>query len=139
MTNLYKEINDNLQEPLLEMARIGFTNDSYEVYVNTDDPGDIPHFHYRKKGTWEGHTCIRLDKPEYFQHGDKQATLNSKQKKELVNFLKSKPLKAKRFDTNWEYLINEWNANNSNIEIAEDTKMPDYNKLSTSKDKVGAF
>lgn len=138
MTNLYKEINDNLQEPLLEMARIGFTNDSYEVYVNTDDPGDIPHFHYRKKGTWEGHTYIRLDKPEYFQHGDKQATLNSKQKKELVNFLKSKPLKAKRFDTNWEYLINEWNANNSNIEIAEDTKMPDYNKLSTSKDKVGA-
>lgn len=129
MTNLYKEVNNNLQEPLYEMARIGFTNDSYEVYVNTDDPGDIPHFHYRKKTTWEGHTCIRLDKPEYFKHGNKQATLNAKQKKELIEFLNSKPIKTNRYDTNWEYLLDTWNINNSNVEISTDTKMPDYTKL----------
>ena len=31
------------QQELLEMARVGFTDDDYEVYVNTDDPGKIPH------------------------------------------------------------------------------------------------
>jgi len=134
MNNLYKSLQE--QQELYEIARIGFTNDSYEVYVNTDDGGDIPHFHYRKKGTWEGHTCIRLDKPEYFQHGDKQATLNSKQRKELVKFLQSKPTRTTRFSTNWEYLLDAWNANNSNVEIPVDLIMPDYNKLS-SKEKVG--
>lgn len=29
---------------LYEMARVGYMGD-YEVYVNTDDPGIIPHFH----------------------------------------------------------------------------------------------
>ena len=30
------------------MARIGFTDGGFEIYVNTDDGGNIPHFHYRK-------------------------------------------------------------------------------------------
>lgn len=36
---------------LLEMSRIGFTNDGFEVYINTDDEGNYPHFHYRTKGS----------------------------------------------------------------------------------------
>ena len=32
----------------LEIARIGFTDDEYEIYVVTDDNGKIPHFHYLK-------------------------------------------------------------------------------------------
>ena len=136
---MYKEIKNNLTEQgLFEMARIGFTNDSYEVYVNTDDPGNIPHFHYRKKGSWEGHTCICLTKPEYFHHGDKQASLNKKQIKELINFLNSKPIRTSRYNSNWEYLLDAWNMNNSNINIPEDYPMPDYSKLSTKdKNKVG--
>lgn len=129
---MYKEIKDNLkltEQDLYEMARIGFTNDSYEVYVNTDDLGSIPHFHYRKQGSWEGHTCIRLDKAEYFLHGDKQATLNAKQKKELIMFLQSKPTRKTMYATNWEYLLDAWNTNNSNVEISTDSSMPDYTKL----------
>lgn len=34
---------------IYEMARVGFTSDSFEVYVNTNDSGDTPHFHYRYK------------------------------------------------------------------------------------------
>lgn len=135
MRDIYSKIDELedltlREEDLLEIARIGFTSDGYEVYINTDDPGNIPHFHYRKKGSWEGHTCIRLDKPEYFLHGNKQAILNNKQKKELIYFLSAKPLKAKKFGTNWEFLLSMWNVNNSDIEISEDVQMPDYNKLS---------
>lgn len=117
------------EEDLMEMARIGFTNDGYEVYVNTDDPGNIPHFHYRKKGSWEGHTCIRLDKSEYFKHGNKQATLNTRQKKELNSFLSEKPLDTDNYNTNWEFLLNMWNVNNSNIKIDKTQIQPDYRNL----------
>ena len=40
---LYKNPN----QEVLGMARVGFTPDSYEAYVSTNDGGRIPHFHYR--------------------------------------------------------------------------------------------
>ena len=90
-------VNEN-KKNLTEMARIGFTDDGFEVYINTDDGfevyintddgGNIPHFHYRTKNTWEFHTCIRLDIAEYFHHDGKEDILNSKQRKQLVKFLK---------------------------------------------------
>ena len=76
---------------LTEMARIGFTDDMYEIYINTDDPGNIPHFHYRKANEWDKfHTCIKIATAEYFHHTGKEDVLNSKQRKELVKFLSSK-------------------------------------------------
>lgn len=62
-----------------EMTRIGFlpktTPFQYEIYVMTDDPGKIPHFHisirdYKKGGISgnEFHTCIDLTQPKYFHH-----------------------------------------------------------------------
>ena len=36
---------------LEEMATIGRTSDNYEIVVFTNDPGKIPHFHYRDAGT----------------------------------------------------------------------------------------
>ena len=110
------------------IARIGFTDDGFEVYINTDDGGNIPHFHYRTKGTWKFHTCIRLDSPEYFHHDGKEGILNSKQRKELVKFLNSTDL-HEQDKTHWQVLLKEWNRNNSNIEIDEETPMPDYLNL----------
>ena len=70
-------VNNNLTE----MARIGFTDDMYEIYINTDDPGNIPHFHYRKANKWsEFHTCIKIASAEYFHHTGKEDVLNSKQR-----------------------------------------------------------
>ena len=128
---MYKEINDNFNESedLFKMARVGYTNDSYEIYVNTDDSGNMPHFHYRKKGSWEGHTCICLEKSEYFHHEKKQAVLNKKQRKYLIDFLKAKPAKAPLYDTNWRYLVDVWNMNNSNVYVDSNLEMPDYMKL----------
>lgn len=121
-----KELSEDL---FLEMARIGFTEDGFEIYVHTDDAGNIPHFHYRDRTTvgQQFHTCIRLDKPEYFHHTGKEDVLNSKQKKNLIKFLNSKARSG--WSTNFEKVIDEWNVNNSDVEISYDQPMPDYAKL----------
>lgn len=125
------EIKDYAEMRLLgEMSRIGYLG-SYEIYIRTDDPGKIPHMHIwdRNSKGEKFHTYVRLDRAEYFHHTGKEDTLDSKQRKELVNFLK-KPYKNKKFNgTNWEYLLIQWNENNSDIEIDIDSKMPDYSQL----------
>lgn len=118
---------------LEEMATIGRTTDNYEIIVFTNDPGKIPHFHYRDASTRGSvfHTCIRLDKPDYFLHEGKTDKLNAKQKKELIKFLNANANKGKYFSgTNWNYLVAMWNnENNSDVYIDEDTIMPDYKQL----------
>lgn len=134
MKNVFSELNsiyeyEALRESmLLEMARVGFIDNKYEVYVHTDDPGNIPHFHIWDAETrgQKFHTCIRIDSPEYFHHTGKEDYLSSGMKKELVTFLRSKPSKLKRYDTNWEVVVDMWNANNSNTNVPEDIIMPDY-------------
>ena len=112
------------RENLTEMARIGFTDDGFEVYVNTDDGGNIPHFHYRTKGTWEFHSCIKLEKAEYFEHEGKEGKLNSRQRKELVKFLNK--VDEDENKTNWQIIVSEWNRNNSNVKVNKNLQMPNY-------------
>lgn len=140
MNGIFSELNsiydyEKLRESmLLEMARVGFIDDEYEVYIHTDDPGNIPHFHIWDAETrgQKFHTCIRIESPEYFHHTGKEAYLNSSMRKELVSFLKSKS-KNKRFSSNWEYLVSMWNDNNSKINVPEDITMPYYTKLPRKK------
>lgn len=140
MTNIFSELNsiynyEKLRESmLLEMARVGFIDDEYEVYIHTDDPGNIPHFHIWGAETrgQKFHTCIRIESPEYFHHTGKEDYLNSSMRKELVKFLSSKS-RNKRFSTNWEYLISMWNNNNRLINVPEDVTMSDYTKLPREK------
>ena len=116
-----------VKQDLLEMARVGYTNDNYEIYVNTNDSGKIPHFHYRDKDNWNNfHTCIQLKDAKYFLHGNKQNVLNSKQKKELILFL-NKPYN--KYMNNWQAILELWNKNNSDVEVDEDLEMPDYKNL----------
>lgn len=133
----------NKKKRLEEMAyKIGKTNDNYVIYVNSDDSGYIPHFHYvdetsmgkdKKKGF---HTCIKIEKPEYFLHEGKLDILNSKQRKELVEFL-AQPFNRSQFHgTNWEFIKMAWNDNNSKRDVDEDCKMPDYTDIIlTEEDK----
>lgn len=137
MNSVFSELNsiydyEKLRESmLLEMARVGFIDDEYEVYIHTDDPGNIPHFHIWDAETrgQKFHICIKLEVPEYFHHTGKEDYLNSGMKKELVKFLRNKPLRLKRYDTNWEVVVDMWNANNSKASIPDDTPMPDYMRL----------
>jgi len=115
------------EDMLLEMARVGFIGDEYEVFIHTNDPGHIPHFHMWDKATrgQNFHTCIRIDKPEYFYHTGKEGKLNSKIKKALMLFLTS-PHKNKRYSNNWEYMLSMWNDNNSTTFVSESSPIPNY-------------
>ena len=114
------------------MSRIGYSG-PLEIYVNTNDPGKIPHFHIRNKSNWEEfHSCIRIDKAEYFLHEGKEDTLNSKQRKELQKFMES-PVSlsryASKFDNNWELTCFLWDMNNSDVQIDPEIEQPDYSLL----------
>lgn len=126
-----KEVQEMYETELLnEMARVGFFSD-FEVWIRTDDPGNIPHFHVWDKNSKGGlfHTCVKIESPEYFHHNGKEDVFNSKQKKELTEFLNEKPAKSRWHPTNWDFILTLWNANNSKVEVPEDLPIPDYTKL----------
>lgn len=118
-----------------EMARVGFIGGKLEVYVWTDDPGNIPHVHIRDANS-QGHefeTCVRLDKADYFLHGHYTDKLNSSQKKALMSFMQDSP-KSPRYNTNYDLAVDMWNLNNSNVTITPQqnngtTLIPDYTGL----------
>ena len=122
----FKRLNEEL---LQEMARIGYL-DGYEIYIHTDDSGNIPHFHIwdRNSKGEKFHTCIQIKEPKYFHHTGKENILNSKQKKDLYNLLQL-PYRKNINITLWQHLIMSWNDNNSNILVDENQEMPDYTKL----------
>lgn len=127
------ELQDNKQE-LKEMARVGFLRDKkrkdketkYEVYVNTEDGGDKPHFHLRYDTDWDKfHTCIRIDCCEYFEHEGKEDKLDSNMRKQLVQFLKMEN-EDDETKTNWDIVVIEWNRNNSKRKVDKNIEMPNY-------------
>lgn len=115
---------------LFEMSRVGCFSD-FEVWVRTDDGGNIPHFHVWDKNSRGGlfHTCVQIAKPEYFRHTDKENVFNARQKHELVDFLRAKLAKSRWHSTNWDFIVTLWNANNLKAEVPEDIEIPDYSKL----------
>lgn len=144
MKNINEAMKNLKLKRLDEMAaRVGITKDNYLIYVNSDDKGFIPHFHYvdaasrgtdKKKGF---HTCIKIEKSEYFLHEGKMNTLNQSQREELNKFL-SQPFKRAKFSggTNWDYVVSLWNDNNSSKNVDEDLEMPDYTNIKlTEEDK----
>ena len=124
--------DENKRKDLMEMARVGFVS-GLEIYVNTDDAGNIPHFHIRDSVDWEKfHTCVQIEKAEYFIHGNKNDLLNHKQKVALNTFMNQAPSLSKyadRFKNNWELVCFLWDINNSEMIISDDVKQPDYSKL----------
>ncbi|MBR5825299.1 MAG: hypothetical protein IKY67_14295 [Paludibacteraceae bacterium] len=84
---------------LYEMASVGYfttfkengkqESPKFKVFVCGDE-GEIPHMHIWDDET-DGkkiHTCVCLDKIEYFHHTGKEDILTPKQKKFLFDFLK---------------------------------------------------
>lgn len=126
-----KRVIVNSQE-ILGMARVGYSG-KLEVYVNTNDGGNIPHFHLRDRIDWDKfHSCILILEPEYFEHEGNEHKLNAKQRKELHAFMNSKidnPKYADKFDNNWQLVCFLWDINNSDVEIPANAKMLDYRSL----------
>ena len=113
---------------LLEMAQIGNINKTLVIYVRSNDPGNIPHFHIVDKTTLgdKFHTCIKIETSEYFHHTGKVDVLNSKERKQLLDFLNnSNELGV----SNWKYLLLSWNTNNSTKKVNINIQIPDYTNI----------
>lgn len=128
-----KDFINGHREPLLEMARIGFMTPELEMYVNTHDSENIPHFHIRDHATKgnEFHTCIEIQKNWYFHHTGKEDFLNDKLRKRLIDFLNEEDEYGEQ---NWVLLMKEWNRNSSNIEVHLGTPMPNYMTIIDNRD-----
>lgn len=84
---------------LYEMSKVGELS-KYTIFINSDDPGNIPHFHIidsasyknKKTGPLEFHTCIEIGNPKYFHHKSerKEDKINKSFAKQLISFLSSK-------------------------------------------------
>ena len=117
---------------LTEYARVGFLgkNGGLEVYVMTDDPGYIPHFHVRDVTTRGGEvdTCIEITTNKYFLHGRHKDMLNSKLCKELAEFMEARCLNSK-YENNYELTVDMWNMNNSNTSVEYNGNIPNYREI----------
>lgn len=126
---------------LYEMASVGYFSTSknsgkpespkFKVFVNGSE-GDEPHIHIWDDETngCKFHTCVCLNKIEYFHHNGKEGVLTPKQKEFLVKFLKSECTKNKRYKTNWEYALSMWNDNNTDkTQVDETSEVLDYTLL----------
>ena len=144
MKTLNEYISTQSDNVILEMARVGWMGvgkdtQKYEIYIHTDDPGNIPHIHLRDYST-RGHefeTCISLVSAEYFLHGKYSDKMNNSLAKTFDNFMRA-PSRNKKYNTNFEYAIDMWNDNNSstNIEAQFDDNgniiIPDYTNINNS-------
>ena len=130
---------------LYKMAVVGYfttfnkngkqESQKFKVFV-CDDEFAIPHMHIWDDETngKNTHTCVCLNKIEYFHHTGKEDILTPMQKKYLVDFLKEE-CKNQRYKTNWEYALSMWNDNNTDkTQVDETSEVLDYTKL---KDKKG--
>ena len=124
------------RELLDEMARVGYMGKKkeFEIYVRTDDPGRIPHFHVRDSSTQgkEFEACVELKTNRYFSHGKYNDKLNTSQRKQLAQFMESP---NEYFPNNYMATIYAWNTNNSSekVEPAKDDEgniiVPNYRIL----------
>ena len=121
-------------ELLTEMARVGFMSD-LQVIVYTDDPGNVPHVHILDKEIpHRFDCCVKLEYPEYFDHGSHNDHLNASGRHRLNDFMNSK-CKDSRYENNYDLAVSMWNLNNSDktveLERYEDGRIivPDYSTL----------
>lgn len=144
MKSLNEYITAQPDEMILEMARVGWMGvgkniQKYEIYIHTDDPGNIPHVHLRDYATRgkQFETCISLVSGEYFLHGKYSDKMNNYLARAFDKFMKA-PSRNKKYDTNFEYAVDMWNDNNSstNVELKFDEQnniiIPDYKNINNT-------
>lgn len=107
-----------------------------EVYPNE---GPIPHFHiFKPDHSFE--TCICIYSANYFAHGGKyRDTLNSKQCKQLNEWLELQNYNNFAFSiTNWEAIVFAWGLGNPKCKSPNYQKVkmqPDYTRMLNFKDQ----
>lgn len=95
-----------------------------ELYIYTDDPGQIPHMHIHIQGQHD--VCIRFDSPNYFSHEKNNNTVSSKVAAWIDAILR---ITDDDDQTLWKFAVKSWNSNNSGSKLPLDLEQPDYTKL----------
>ena len=140
LAKVVNETTNDHREPLLEMARVGYINGQFEVYVHTDDGGHIPHVHIRDKATrgQQFETCVELKRSRYFLHGKYKDVMSGYMTKQFADFMKSQSHNSK-YQNNYEYAVDMWNDNNSIEKVIPQYDsngriiMPDYRTIMPNK------
>ena len=99
-----------------------------QVYSGT---GFIPHFRLVSENG-KFHTCICIDKPEYFHYGKYNGFLSSNQKKLLNEQLQQKAELLPNLPkvTIWQNIVITWNNDKTNkFKVDISKNMPDYTLL----------
>lgn len=119
--------------PFYEMTTVKGGFESIKIAVFGSE-GQIPHFHFYKgcaperaipKGKVKGGGCICFMRDRYFIHGNHCDTMNTREIKAMIDFLKGKS--AMGTVTRWKELINLWNTNNPDRpQIPYNTPIPKY-------------
>lgn len=92
-------------------------NRRFDVFVNANEGKNIKHFHIIAHDDSGDETCVQLGINQYFTHGNKTYTLNTKECKALNTFV-NQPKSFGRFTmTTYEYIVFTWNdMNKDNFE-----------------------
>ena len=126
---LLGSVNLSTEELLYEdcIGRVNLPNGVGEckIYVYSGE-GTIPHFHIIPKNDIE--CCICIYEPLYFNHGNKQGKLNSKQRKILNEWLKEANYANSKL-TNWEGIAYAWFIGNGDKYIPKNPKQPNYSDM----------
>ena len=112
---------------------LGLTNLGYcRIYVYSKEGKHIPHFHIISESS-KFECCVCIYSPNYFNHGNKNGSLNAKQRKILNNWLSS-PNEKLNYATNWDIIALSFdNANETNFYNKETKQQPNYSNMNSYK------
>lgn len=98
-----------------------------DIRVHYDENAPVPHLHI--DDGYGFHTCLRIDRPEYFvEDGAQPALLSESQKEALMDFFEL----LDYAHTGWWYFLRDYNADHqtpANYHLPLDLPIPDYRKL----------
>ena len=98
------------------------------VIVHSNEGDNIPHFHIKRSGKHD--CCIMLNEDRYFNHGNNDSVLNSKETKELDKWLRK--INTARHMSNFQSLCDIWNESN-HITKANSNRFFDYTNIAPYK------
>ena len=105
---------------------------NFELYKGGNEGENVPHFHIYNNEDFKSskyfETCLRIDESEYFLHKPYHKRMNSKQKKLVLKFLKTKVKWVNMYMDVWHHMRYQWNMK---FHVHIPNKMPDYSVLPT--------
>ena len=123
-----------INNPSAKLCRIGFIgeNSEFEVYVNKDDFGYVPHLHIRRLGI-EGEnyfeTRVKLLTNEYYFPESRTKMRLTREQCAMLAELMEKPSCHLQYKTNYDYATWSWTMNNKTSARKPGRHMPDYRTI----------